>query len=172
MIDYSVLPQDKIELLRRIDHEWAALERVIEPLTEAQMTTPHAGGWSIKDNLAHLTVWEEFTRLHHLQNRPAHEVLDIDEKVFQRGNENEMNDIFWQRSQSRSLAAVLVQLRQTHVQLRADLTQMPFADLLKQRYPDDSETRPLLRWVIDNTYDHYLEHTLAIEKFIKEGAAK
>lgn len=171
MTDYSILPQDKTELLQRIDYEWAALEHVIESLNEAQMTIPNAGGWSIKDNLAHLSVWEEFMRLHHLQNLSATEVLDIDEEIYQRGDENEENDIFWQRSQSRSLADVLADLHRIHAQVLADLTQIPFADLMEQHYPDDPEARPLLWWVIGNTYEHYQEHRLSIEKFLKSGEA-
>jgi uncharacterized protein (TIGR03083 family) len=164
MTDYSILPPDKAELMRRIHHEWAALERVIESLNDEQMTVPDAGGWSIKDNLAHLTVWETFMRLHYLQNLPAHEVLDIDEEVFKRGDEDEMNDIFLQRSKDRSVSDVLSELRQTHEQVLADLAQVPFTDLMKQYYPDDPEARPLLCWVIYNTYDHYQEHRLTIEK--------
>ena len=172
MTDYSILPQDKTQLLQRIDREWAALERVIESLNEEQMTKLDAGGWSIKDNLAHLAIWEEFMRLHHLQNLPASEVLDIDEEIYQRGDENEMNDIFLQRSKSRSLADVLAELRRTHAQVLADLAQIPFADLLEQHYPDDPEARPVLGWVIGNTYEHYQEHRLTIEKFSKQGEAR
>jgi hypothetical protein len=172
MTDYSSLPQDKTELLQWIDDEWAALEHVIELLNEAQMTVPDAGGWSIKDNLAHLAVWEKFMRLHHLQNLPAPEVLDIDEEIYQRGDENEMNEIFWQQSRNRSLADVMSELRQTHAQVLANLAQMPFADLMKQHYPDDPEARPVLCWVIGNTYEHYQEHRLTIEKFIKPGEVK
>ena len=172
MIDYSNLPQNKTELLERIDDEWAALEQVIESLNEAQMIVPDAGGWSIKDNLAHLAVWEEFMRLHYLQNLPAPAVLNIDAGIYQRGDENEQNEILRQRSKSRSVADVLAELRQTHSQVLADLAQVPFADLMKQHYPDDPEVRPLLCWVIYNTYEHYLEHRLTIEKFIKTGEAK
>ena len=172
MIDYSSLPQNKTELLERIDDEWAALEQIIDSLDEAQMTVPDSGGWSIKDNLAHLSVWEEFMRLHYLQNLPAPAVLNIDAEIYQRGDENEQNDILQQRSQSRSLVDVLAELHQTHAQVRADLAQIPFADLLKQHYPDDPEARPVLWWVIGNTYEHYLEHRLTIERFIEQGEAK
>jgi uncharacterized protein (TIGR03083 family) len=172
MIDHSILPQNKAELLRRIDDEWAALERLIESLTEEQMSKPDASGWTIKDNLAHIAIWEEFMRLHHLHNLPAHEVLDIDEGMYERGDEDEMNDIFWQRSKNRSASDVLFELRQVHEQMLVDLAQMSFADLMKQHYPDDPEASPVLCWVIGNTYEHYQEHRLTIEKFIKSGDVK
>jgi hypothetical protein len=166
--DYSRLPQDKAELMQRIDHEWAALERVIEPLRDEQMSLLDLGGWSIKDNLAHLTAWEQFMRLHYLRNLPAHEVLDIDEAIFKRGDEDELNEIMFQRNKNRSVSDILAVLRRTHELVLADLEQTSFADLMKQHYADDPEARPLLCWVIYNTYEHYQEHRITIEKFIQQ----
>lgn len=171
MTNYSMLPQDKGELLQRIHYEWAALEEVIESLNEGQLIVPDAGGWSIKDNLAHIAIWEEFMRLHHLHNLPAHEVLDIDEEMYERGDEDEMNAVFLQRSRNRSVSKILSELRQVHEQMLVDLAQLSFADLMKQHYPDDPEASPVLCWVIGNTYEHYQEHRLTIEKFIESGEA-
>jgi hypothetical protein len=165
--DYSHLPQDKAELRRRIDHEWAALERVIEPLNDEQISLLDPGSWSIKDNLAHLTTWEQFMRLHYLHNLPAHEVLDIDEAVFAGGDENALNEIVFQRNQDRSVSDILAELHRVHEQALADLEEIPFADLMKQHYADDPEARPLICWVIYNTYEHYQEHRITIEKFIR-----
>ncbi len=47
-------PQSKAELMTAIHREWTALMGVIDQLTPEQMTTPDAGGWSPKDNLAHV----------------------------------------------------------------------------------------------------------------------
>ena len=38
---------------------------------------------------------------------------------------------------------------------------MPFADLMRPVYPDDP--RPVLAWVVGNTYEHYREHRLNIQ---------
>ena len=45
---------DKTTLLRTIQTEYAHLEALIAPLSEAQLSTPSSEGqWSIKDVLAH-----------------------------------------------------------------------------------------------------------------------
>ena len=162
--DYTILPKNKTELMLRIQHEWAALQRAIDGLSEAQMSIPDAGGWSIKDNLAHLSAWENFMRQDYLHHLPPHEVMGIDAD-FEKADENVQNAILFQRDKDRSVAEVLTELHQTHEQVLLDLDQMPFADLMKPRSTDDPEARPLISRVIGNTYEHYLEHRITIEKF-------
>ena len=45
------------EVIDRIEEEWEALQRALAPLSEEQMTEPGTGGWSVKDELAHLAAW-------------------------------------------------------------------------------------------------------------------
>ena len=167
--DYSILPSDRAELLRRIAHEWATLERVIDSLSDEQMSVPDEGEWSIKDNLAHLTAWEEFMRLHHLQGLPPHKALDMDEGAYGQGDENELNEILLQRYQDRTLSEVLDALRSTHEQVIADLEQISPAALKEQHYDDDSEARPLMCWIVYNTYEHYREHSIHIERLVQQA---
>jgi uncharacterized protein (TIGR03083 family) len=165
---YSILPRDKAELMDRIQREWTALQRAIAGLSEVQMSVPDAGGWSIKDNLAHLSAWENFMRQHYLHLLPPHEVMGIDEETFKQADENVLNAILFQRNKDRSVADVLAELRHSHEQVLADLDQMSFADLMKPRSVDDPEARLLLEGVVNNTCDHYLEHRITIEKVAKE----
>ncbi len=51
----DTLPKSKAEVMARIDREWSALMDVVEQLSPEQMVTPDEGGWTPKDNLAHLT---------------------------------------------------------------------------------------------------------------------
>ena len=51
------MPKDKPELMSAIEREWKLLMNVAEKLTDEQMTTPDEGGWSPKDNFAHLSEW-------------------------------------------------------------------------------------------------------------------
>ena len=166
--DYSSLPSDKAELLRRIAHEWATLKRVIDSLSDEQMSVPDEGGWSIKDNLAHLTAWEEFMRLHHLRGLPPHKALDMDEEAYGQGDEDELNAILFQRHQDRTLSEVLDALRSTHEQVIADLEQISPAALMEQHYTDDPEARPLMCWIVYNTCEHYEEHRISIEKLVQQ----
>ena len=47
------------QLITELEHSRAELLRAIGGLSEEQMTCPEINGWSVKDHLAHLTVWDE-----------------------------------------------------------------------------------------------------------------
>lgn len=160
------LPQSKADLLNRVEQAWKALQTTLQGLTEAQMTRPDPGGWSIKDNLAHLIAWEEFMRLNHLQGQPPHVVLQIDETQFKQLDENGLNAVLYQRSKDQSVADVLAGLQRSHAQVVADLEQWSYEDLMEPHYADDPEANPLMNWVVGNTYEHYQEHLANIQKAI------
>jgi len=160
------LPKDKADLLVRIQREWSALMQTIEALTAGQMTISGTGGWSVKDNLAHLAAWEQFMLRCHLQGEPAHETLQIDKTTLKGLDENGVNAVLYERNKDRSAADVFDGLKRSHEQIQAALERIPFTDLMKPHYADDPEQRPLINWVIGNTYDHYQEHRRAIETIV------
>ncbi len=50
----------KVELLAAIEQGWNGLNAYVDSLTPEQLTTPtDAAGWTAKDHLAHLAVWED-----------------------------------------------------------------------------------------------------------------
>ncbi len=57
MTDEEWIPENKSELMAAIRREWNLLMDVVARLDEIKMTTPDTGGWSPKDNLAHLSEW-------------------------------------------------------------------------------------------------------------------
>ena len=149
------------ELLQRIQHGWDELWMAIDGLTPAQMETPDAGGWSIKDNLAHLTAWERYMLLHYLQGLPAGEAMGLDEATAQ-SHYDEINAALFARNRGRSLADVTETARATHQDVVEYLAALPFETLTRQMYDDDPERRPVLAWVAGNTSGHYEEHLDAI----------
>ena len=56
------LPESTADLLALIEAEWPALMKVVDKLSPTQMITPDSGGWSPKDNLAHLSAWMNYMR--------------------------------------------------------------------------------------------------------------
>ena len=161
----AALPQDKAELLARIQQEWSALMQLVQKLTPQQLVKPGSGGWSAKDNLAHLTAWEQFMLRHYLGNEPPHEVLQVEAATFARLDEDGQNDLLYQRHKARPLEAVLDELEESHQQVLSTLEQLTFADLLKPRF-EAEETGPVLARVVGNTYEHYREHRQAIAAMI------
>ncbi len=167
--DYSQPARSKAELMERIRREWEALERASRGLSEAQMSVPDAGGWSIKDNLAHLAEWHRFLRLYHLRNQPPHEVMGVDEESFEKLGEDGLNDVLFRRNKDRPAAEILAGLRRSYEQVLADVEAMTFDDLMRPRYADDPERRPLIGWVIGNTYEHYMDHGGAIKRLANQA---
>ena len=55
----AALPRDKIELMERIHGSRAELERLVNRLDAEQATAPGPDGWSVKDHLAHLALWDD-----------------------------------------------------------------------------------------------------------------
>ena len=156
-------PQDKVELLTRIESEWRALMAAIERLTPQQMTTSDAGGWSPKDNLAHLAAWERWLARYHLGGEAPHDVLELDEESFNHLDETAINALIFQRNKDRSVEMTLADLHDAHRQVLTQLDGLTFGEVMSPRYDDDPEQRPLLDWVISNTYEHFQEHRRTIE---------
>ncbi len=59
MSEVENLPSDKAELLAWIRAERALLDQTLGRLTEEQMLKPGPEGWSVKDHLAHIALWDD-----------------------------------------------------------------------------------------------------------------
>ena len=163
------IPKNKPELMSAIEREWKLLMDLAESLTDKQMTTPDEGGWSPKDNLAHLSEWMNALMGYHLDRRPRHEVLGVPEEVTKEWDFNIINPVLFERNHNHSRQDVLDELKKVYAQLFAKLETMSFDDLLKPRHADDLEKRPILMWVLGDTTEHFLEHRETIEHGIKAG---
>jgi hypothetical protein len=162
----NTLPKSKAELLTLIEREWSTLMDVVARLSPEQMVTPDEGGWSPKDNLAHLSVWMNILLGYHIDQRPAHEVAGVTPEVAADWDFNVMNAIYFERFRHQPVEQVLDELKQTYGQVRARLDSMSFEELMKPRRDDDPEKRPLLLWVLGDTNEHFAEHRETIEKLL------
>ena len=166
MSDEEWIPGSKAELLASIEHEWKSLMDVVAKLDFTKMTTPDAGGWSPKDNLAHLAEWMNALMGYHLDRRPRHEVLRVSEEVTKDWDFNVINPVLFERNRNRPVQEVLAELKSVYAELINKLQVMPFEELLKPRHADDPEKRPVLMWVLGDTTDHFAEHRATIEKML------
>jgi hypothetical protein len=160
------IPENKSELMAAIQREWRLLMDVVARLNEQQMTTPDAGGWSPKDNLAHLSEWMRAMLGHHINKRPASEVMNLPEEATKGWDMEIINPILFERNKNRSTQDVLDELRRTYDEITSRLDGMSFEELMAPRRPDDPEKRPLLLWVIGDTSDHFAEHRAVIERML------
>ncbi len=162
----DTFPQNTTELLSTIEQEWNELLRVVDRLTPKQMTTPDSGGWSPKDNLAHLTAWMRYMKDAYLYKRPAHEAMDIEEGRLRGLDENEINAILFERNRDRSIVDVMDGLKSTYAEVVEALRGFPFADLMKPLRASGPDKRLVIESVLDNTSSHFREHRLSIEKAV------
>lgn len=160
------VPGSKAELMYEIRREWNLLMDVVGKLDAQKMTAPDEGGWSPKDNLAHLSEWMNSLMGYHMDRRPAEEVMRLTKEQTEGWDMEVINPVLFERNKDRSAEDVLAELKQTYEKLLAKLDAMSFEDLLKPRHPGDSEKRPLLLWVLGDTTEHFAEHREVIEKML------
>jgi len=160
------IPENKHELMSVIRREWGLLMDVVARLDEKQMITPDSGGWSPRDNLAHLSEWMNSLMGYHMDKRPPHEVMGLPEEATKGWDMEIINPLLFERNKDRSTEDVLSELRRVYDTLTAKLDAMSFDELMAPRRADDPEKRPLLMWVIGDTSDHFAEHRAVIEKML------
>jgi hypothetical protein len=151
-----------------IERQWSALMDVVERLSPEQMLTPDEGGWSPKDNLAHLTAWMNNMLGYHIDRRPAHEVAGVAPEVAADWDFDVINAIYFERFRHQPVEQVLDELKQMYAKAHARLESMSFEDLMKPRHDDDPEKRPLLLWVLGDTSGHFEEHREVIKKMLNK----
>jgi hypothetical protein len=162
----SKLPQSMPELLSEIEREWKELWRVVARLTPEQMTRPDAGGWSPKDNLAHLGEWMKALMGYHMDRLPAHEVMNLPPELTEAWDVEAMNPALFARNRHRSADDVSAELKSIYAALMQKLRSMPFDRLMQARHADDPEKRPLLLWILGDTTEHFAEHRATIEELL------
>ncbi len=161
----------KVGLLQLIERSWAALETVVRPLTDAQMAARGPERWSAKDHLAHLMAWEN-SMVYLLQGRARHLGLGVDEALYLRGNDDEINAAIQNKHRDRPPAEVLSQQRSVHERMIAALVDLSDADLRKtySQYlpaePGKDTGEPILNRIAGNTYEHFDEHSADIQSVV------
>ena len=167
MSEEQWMPGSKAELMSALKREWKSLMDVVAKLEAAnKITTTDAGGWSPKDNLAHLSEWMNSLMGYHMDKRPPHEVMGVSEEVTKGWDMEVINPVLFERNKDRSLEDVKDELKQVYERLVAKLDAMSFEDLMKPRHANDPEKRPLLLWVLGDTTEHFAEHRETIEKML------
>lgn len=107
-----IKPADKAELLGLIQSAYDQFEILLASLREEQMTIPGVNGsWSVKDNVAHLTVWQNYQAA---RQEGVLEGIEPPEPVPGLETEDAENDYFYQQNKDRPLAEVLADFRASY----------------------------------------------------------
>ena len=170
----SETPTTMAELRERIDSSYAALERTIGQLSQAQLSAPIDGSWSTKDLLAHIAAWQQVMLQFHIGRKPFEQVTRLSNVPDGSTPVDQINEAFYERDRNLALADVLQAFRGGHQQLMATLDSMSEADLFKPYTPagrGPDSTGQLIDWIIGDSYDHYDEHRATIERLLGAQAA-
>ena len=153
---------DVASLLARIRSSRAALEESVNGRSDDQRVTPRRDGWSAKDHLAHVAAWEDYLDglLHgrggiETFGLEGPEVLDTDAiNAILQARHAALSAGDARRRFARSHAALMVTLEGL---TDADL-QRPIGSYLPGHDDDERSRRPIVGWIVGNTYEHYDEH--------------
>lgn len=149
------------EFLSQLDAGWAELQAFIASLTTEQLTVPaDPAGWTVKDHLMHLAVWEDGMNAV-LAHQSRLDRMGISAAIWDSGDYDQINDIIQKRHRADSLASVLAALSGVHAELRGRIAAMSTADLLapySDYQPTSTSSDPVIWKLAGNTYEHYEEH--------------
>jgi hypothetical protein len=155
---------EKASLLDKVQVAYSQFEALLTSLSQQQMTTPGVNAaWSVKDNIAHLTVWQDYmsSRLQGLLEGK----LSMPEFMPQFTNEDEVNEYFYQQDKDRALAEVLAAFRASYQRVLAAV-QAVEEQVLNAPIPWSKSDRPVWAAIAGNTYEHYEEHGDIIRRWL------
>jgi hypothetical protein len=159
----------KTELLQHIETARGNLAQTLQPLSEAQIIARPDKDWSIKDHVAHLIPWiAGMSALLRHQDRWAAMGLSA-RLVEETEGFDAVNHALYEQYKDWSWAEVLAGLDKVHRGFEEVLADLTDEDLLKSySYYESHETgeedkRPIIGWLVGNTFEHYEEHQEWIE---------
>ena len=114
-------PETAAAALVRFDHAFAALDKTVKTLSERELTEIRdPAGWSAKDHLMHVAVWEQ-ALLAKLDGRARHKALGLDASTEGSEDWDALNAQIFAGTRQRSLGDVLEALASTHATTRAHI---------------------------------------------------
>ncbi len=159
-------PRNHTELMDLVHRERASLENTLNGLVEAQLLQPLGpDGWTIKDLLAHITIWEQrmvqWTRESlrgYTPERPAPGMTwdDLDR----------LNQINYLESKDLLLDTVRENFNRSHHQVLQVVGELSQEDLFDPTRFAWRNGDPMWHMVAANTWWHYREHNDTIRSWL------
>jgi hypothetical protein len=160
------------QVLAEMDAAWAEVLAFIGAhSTDVLTTQTDAGGWSVKDHIAHLGVWALLViPLVGRGDRLA--VLGVSQETFDAGYDP-VNAVIRDRLAPLLLGEVVAFASGAHAQVRAFIAATPYETLMRPHrefVPGSTHDDPIGYWVAGNTFGHYREHLAWMRAIVGEAA--
>jgi len=157
------------ELLRRMTEGSQKFEALIDSLTDEQLTRRGPdGGWSAKDHVAHLAMWENGVAAL-LRREPRWEAMGVSAEAAANSDEDELNAIIHSQHQHLSVDEARDLFQRSHRALLSALEPLRDEDLVlpySDFQPDSPSKTPIMALIAGNTWEHYAEHTPWIQAVV------
>ncbi|MBK9123428.1 MAG: ClbS/DfsB family four-helix bundle protein [Chloroflexi bacterium] len=163
-----MMATDKV--LARIQRSWDALHDYVDTLAPQQITAlTDAGGWTIKDHLIHLALWEGHL-LRILNGEDLIAGFGVSEEVFKKGSDA-VNAVLQPRYSDMPLDEVRAVMAESHAAVVARVAAMSEADLALPYHhyqPTSRRNAPIEGWIAGNTSGHYNSHLRWIKAIVED----
>jgi hypothetical protein len=161
------------ELMEAIRTSRNQLEAFIGTLTPEQFENAPEGEWNVKDNLAHLTVWEQ-SILALLDGEPRHTRMGISKEQYESHDIDAINHEIYLQYHDRPLDEVLAAFHASHQETLQRLETLNDEDLMRTYSwylpdePGEDSGEPIIQWIIGDTWKHYDEHLRMIRELFEK----
>lgn len=157
----------KSELTERMRATRAEFERLLAELEPDQMTRSGvAGGWSVKDMLAHIAWYQR-------EEAELFGETGVEASLLWEVPQEPRNEMLFEQNRDRPLDAVLTEFRQAFEKLLAVVERLSDEDLnTPGRFPGTSVERPPWRAIAVHAYDHDREHIEMIRTWLARTQKK
>lgn len=156
---------EKATVLEKVQRAYEQLNTLLAPLSEEQKTTPGVNGsWSVKDNLAHLTAWQDLLPARIQSWITGHSPAEF---LPEFETEDEVNEYIYQQNKDRPLAEVEAAFESSYRRAFAAIESVS-EEALNVPVKSKSESRsvPVWRCINGELCEHFEEHGNMIRRWL------
>ena len=167
-------PTTKDDLLALIASAHQRLEASLRTLTDDQINAPLLeGDWSVRDALAHLSFWEQ-RALYALQHEPVDGKAAVPEEIADLTGSADWTDAanarVYERNRGRDLSDIRAEFERSYADVLQVIGELSDDDVFSSTKLSRQIGQPVLDLIAGNTYEHYDEHTDAIERAFPQSS--
>jgi hypothetical protein len=166
------LPANKTELLAYTTESWRSLAEFADALTDAQWTAPvDAGGWAVKDHIAHFVFWVR-AEIAVMQHRtPLEQSAGIPDALWNTGDFDQINDYVRQGFANETPTTIRAERDRVFAQLIKVVGKFSDEDLERPAttFGFEEEGKTLLTVLTEYHGDHFREHAGYVRMLVAQA---